>query len=293
MADLSDVEKALVGVIGQALFPGTYLPTAYTTSNLSWTYTNAAGAVVSGSTITLYRGWPTSSKLDADLAIGTAHISVFPQPSGARNVTRYQRDWNDNTAPTVTLTATVAGATVTIGGTPAAGQIIGVKGFTFVAAYAVLANDTTATIATALAALISGASAIGSILTVPSTVGLLARVVGENSAVMPLRQQIQPFVVSIWAPSPAARDTITGAVDVAIAQVRNLTFPDGSLSGPVIYGVTSPDDKPGKDRVWRRDLRVRIEYTTTATQTFAQMLFGDLTISGPDQANDISLSIIV
>src|SRR5690242_5324466 len=109
MADLSDVESALVAQIAVALFPSAYLPGAYTTSN-------------AGLTCKLYRGWPEQTNLQTDLAAGKAHVSIYSDPCASRITTRYERQWQQTIAGVPTLTASVSGADVTFGGTGGAGQ---------------------------------------------------------------------------------------------------------------------------------------------------------------------------
>ncbi|MFX5752304.1 hypothetical protein ABTE32_23070, partial [Acinetobacter baumannii] len=68
----------------------------------------------------IYAGWPTPAQLDADLAVGTAHITVFNRPE-SKNTTRYQTVPQDLTITPPALTLAISGRTVTVGGTVAAG----------------------------------------------------------------------------------------------------------------------------------------------------------------------------
>ena len=61
MADQSDVEIALVNVVAAALYPDG-------TDKFS----------VPGPDCRIYRGWPNSAALDADLAAGKINVTVFP-----------------------------------------------------------------------------------------------------------------------------------------------------------------------------------------------------------------------
>ena len=82
------------------------------------------------------------------------NISVFPLDI-EQNVTRYSTDWQELPSPPITLTMTVSGQTVTIGGTPGCplNTAVLVNNTPFV--YPLQATDTPTSIATALAALIS------------------------------------------------------------------------------------------------------------------------------------------
>ena len=63
MADQSDVAATLAAMIAAALYPnGTNQPS------------------VVGAPVIVYPGWPNPQTLDADMAAGKAHVSVFPRP---------------------------------------------------------------------------------------------------------------------------------------------------------------------------------------------------------------------
>ena len=108
MADESDVETALVTLCSAALYPnGTNSPSA------------------PGPDCRIYRGWPNSAALDADLTAGRINVSVFPVPRHARTTTRYTQARSGIRAQPV-LTASVSGTSVTFGGTADLGQVAGV-----------------------------------------------------------------------------------------------------------------------------------------------------------------------
>src|ERR1700744_3522544 len=105
MADTSDVENALKALVIAAVYPnGTSQPS------------------IVAKDLFIERGWPVSAKLDTDLAAGKAHISIFPPEGMEPNTTRWPREEQLLTAPVHTLTATVNGNTITIGGTVAVPQ---------------------------------------------------------------------------------------------------------------------------------------------------------------------------
>ncbi len=114
MATLADVENAIVGIVGSALFPGTaYAPLSYVAS------------APAGLTIKAYRGWPDADTLNKDLAAGRAHVSIFPD-NITRLMTRFFAEWEPS--PTIAvpaLNALVAGNTITFGGTASTGQAVG------------------------------------------------------------------------------------------------------------------------------------------------------------------------
>ena len=99
MADLIDVENALVTLIAATVYPnGTGQPSI----------------VPGGAGVAIYPGWPLPADLDADMAAlgagtgGKLHISVYPRPE-EHNVTRFQKDWQQQQVPAPTLTAVANG----------------------------------------------------------------------------------------------------------------------------------------------------------------------------------------
>lgn len=99
MADLSDVQNALVTLAAQTIYPnGTGQPSIATAP------------------VVIYAGWPIASRLDDDLAAGKVHVSVYARPE-ERNTTRYSRDWQTVSINPATLTLTATVNTVTVGGT--------------------------------------------------------------------------------------------------------------------------------------------------------------------------------
>ncbi|MFC6520130.1 hypothetical protein ACFQAT_10455 [Undibacterium arcticum] len=139
MADLTDVGSALVALIAQTVYP------------------NGTGqASVANTGVRIYQGWPNPQQLDADLKLGICHVSVYPRTE-ERNVTRYSKDWQQLSVNTPTLTLTISGQTVTVGGTvPPANnpQNVTVLANRQPYIYAVQVADTLTSIATALATLI-------------------------------------------------------------------------------------------------------------------------------------------
>jgi hypothetical protein len=261
MADLSDVENALVSLIAQALYPN------------GTGQASAAGGVP----CVVYAGWPVPAQLDADLAAGKVHISVFPRAE-ERNTTRFGQDWQPLTANTPTLTLTVDGQTVTVGGSiPPANNphnvVVMANGKPYV--YAVLTTDTLPSIATALAALIAadivGTVAAGAVITLPSTGRISAARVGvTGTSAREIRRQERSFQITAWADTPAHRDAVISPVDQALAATKFLTMPDGFLAR-LIYRNSPISDAMQKTRLYRRDLIYSVEYATTQTETDTQI----------------------
>lgn len=279
MADQSDVEQALVTLIGTILDPTT-----------------------SSHALRIYRGFPNSTELDADLDNSIYHVTVTEQPG----FTRLSGGYLDppTAAPgIVTLTATVSGATVTLGGTPGLGQFVGVVVDGRNYGYALTANDTLATAATALAALIGGgqlatydplgltdysgnplqtndaASATGPVITIATNRPLVAHVGATGTETTYNRWQIQGFRISIWAPTPSVRDSVAKSLDGALSAIRFLTLPDGQ-GARLEWRNTYSDDMPSKEQLWRRDLYYTVQYATSSTITVNPIVVTAVNVNG-------------
>ena len=254
MSDLIDVENALVSIIAQTVYPnGTGQPS------------------LTGPTVYTYPGWPSSVKLDQDLAAGNVNISVFPK-NEERNTTRYPTDQTITVAPNPTLTATISGQTVTIGGTVSTPQnvALNVNGTPYT--YAVQPNDTLTGIATALATLIGGgATSSGPVVTLPSSARIGSARVGASATVaQEFKRQEKIFQITIWASTPQARDQLAGPIDIALAQIEFLTMPDG-YAARMTYKNTMQTDALQKENLYRRDLNYSVEWATTLISQATQI----------------------
>lgn len=269
MADINDVENALVNLIAAALYP------------------NGTGqSSAAGVPVVVYPGWPTASRLDADLLVGKAHVTVF---SGGpeRNTTRYSRDWHEQTLATATLTLTVAAQTVTIGGAmpaPFTPHVLAVMVNGLPHPYQVLAGDTPSSIAAALAALVAadvpGTAAAGAVITLPVGARINAARVGvTGTAIRELRRQEREFRTSVWSDTPDHRRAVAGIVDVALGAVDRITLPDG-YSARLVYHSAMDVDNQQKAKLYRRDFVYSVEYATTQAETQTQITQEQLNTSG-------------
>jgi hypothetical protein len=260
LADISDVENALVTAITAAVYPlGTSSPSAI------------------GANARIYRGWPDGRALDADLAAGVVNVTVFPQAGMTRNTTRFPLDYVDVSLPPPTITVATSGQTVTFGGTAGAGNLVGIRAAGVGYAYAAAPTDGPSAVAAAMALLVPGSSASGSTLTTAGSWDTLGRVVAIGTQLQETRRQVQGFMVTCWCPTTTLRDTTAGLVDAALAPIEFLTLADGT-GGRLIYHNTRIDDAPTKDALWRRDLIYSVEYPTTLLSVAAEMLWGIGTI---------------
>ncbi len=268
MADLIDVENALVALISQTLYP------------------NGTGqASVAGIPVKVYAGWPTANQLDADLRAGTANVSVFPTAS-ERNTTRYPKAWQTLSVNTPTLTLALSGQTVTVGGAMPApffphnlAVLAGGKNYM----YAVQATDTLTSIATALAALLAvdypGTSSAGAVVTLPVAAHLQAAKAGTTgTSIRELRRQERVFQVTAWCDTPAHRDAVVQPVDIALAATGFLTLADGTAAR-LIYKSSPVTDATQKAKLYRRDLLYTVEYATTQIATDTQVVAAKYNLS--------------
>ena len=252
MADLSQIETALVSTITQVVYPsGTGNPS------------------IAGAPCKIYRGWPIPANLDRDLAAGAINISVYPLDN-EQKVTRFPREWQAVSIPTPSLTLTTSGTTVTVGGTPSSplNAAVGVDGSSYL--YAVQPHDTTTSIATGLASLIPGASNSGPVVTIPNAYSLSAFVGGFGTVVRETKRQKRGLQVAFWCPDPTARDQVVPPVDAALADVDYLNLPDGTVAR-LIYERTRVSDRVEREGLYRRDLMYSAEYATTDAEAVAQI----------------------
>jgi hypothetical protein len=263
MADQSDVEDALVNAASAALYP------------------NGTGeASVPGPDCRIYRGWPNSAALDADLAAGKVNVTVFPGSGTGRTTTRYAGRWVGMPA-IPSLTAAASGTSVTFGGSADIGQIAGilVDGQSY--AYRTRTGDTPEQVAANLASMARAQSIVllsNSTLTIAGAGDLLVRVVADAPVQQELRRQERAFRITCWCPNPATRDTTAAAIDLVLSNMRFIVLADGT-SGRLTYLETTVFDQSQNARLYRRDLAYEVEYATMISTTQPAMLFGDLVLN--------------
>jgi len=262
MADQSDVEIALTEQISAALYP-----------------TGTSNPSIPGPDCRVYRGWPNSAALDADLAAGKINVTVFPGGGTSRTTTRYSEHWMGAHSDPA-LTARVEGTSITFGGTADLGQVAGIMVDGSSYAYRIQSGDTPESVAANLAALARERSSVGlshSTLSFAGSGRLLVRVVTDAAVQQEVRRQERGFRITCWCPTPAARDSTATAIDQALSGVRFLQLPDGT-SGRIVYAGTAVFDQSQNAHLYRRDLDYIVEYPTVVSSKLPSMLFGDLVL---------------
>ncbi|MGH8220889.1 MAG: hypothetical protein ACREUT_20330 [Steroidobacteraceae bacterium] len=276
MADLSDVENALVALIATTLYPnGSEAPSSL------------------GLDAKVYAGWPQPSELEADLAAEppVAHVSVYPRPE-EHNTTRYPLKWVEASRNVVSLTLAIGEVsqdpltgtvglfpTITIGGVSGGAAnpqnvMALVNGKAYV--HAVQPADTPESIASALAQLIgddlAGVSAFGPTVTLPATARLQAARVGATGTIRrEMRRQERLFQIGIWAATPKDRDSLAKPIDLALASSFWLSLSDGTTAR-LIFRSSVQSDALQKERAYRRDLLYTAEYPMIEVQGTAELI---------------------
>ena len=258
MADISDVEQAIAGIVTGILYPE-----------------GSSQSSIVGALCRIYRGWPNSATLNSDLAAGAVNVTVVADNDSGRTTTRYLPRWHATSAPSGAK-ATATGQAIAISGTPVAGDVVGavVDGVPF--AYRVEAGDTTALVAANLERLIRTsrfANLQGSEIRIPGATSVIARVVRDNIASFESRRQEKDVRIICWCPAPAVRDAVAAAIDARIDQAGFLVLPDATRAR-IGYHNTSSYDQAQNALLYRRDLVYTVEYATITSVQQPSMLFG-------------------
>ena len=264
MADISEVEQALTESVTASLYPE-----------------GSAQSSIVGVVCRVYRGWPNAATLNADLGTGIVNVTITPENDSGRTTTRYLPEWQSTPVQPGT-TATATAGTVTIGGTPAVGDVVGalIDGSAYV--YRIQSGDAAELIAANLALLIQADRVVsmqGATITIPDAGSVLVRVVCNCPSSMESRRQEKDVRVTCWCPSPAVRDAVAGAIDAALSQVIFLALPDGT-SARMTYKNTASYDQAQNALLYRRDLAYVTEYPSVTIQEQPSMIFGAASING-------------
>ena len=264
MADLSDVEMALVSAATLALYPaGMNMPS------------------IVGAPVRVFRGWPLTGPLEADLGAGVSNLSVFSVPGTGRNVTRWA-PVSRVTQGATTLTVQTSGASATFGGVGGVGQVAGVlvDGQPFV--YRGNSGDTALLVASVLAEAVRAVRACwlsSATLTVPQANKLVGRVAADGAILTEWARQSQEIRLTAWCPNPAQRDQICSIISSALSMTSFLMMSDDS-AGRVRYRSSTVIDDHQDVRQYRRDLIFEVEYGTCVAASSPAMLFGDVAVAG-------------
>jgi hypothetical protein len=264
MADLSDVQEALKTAVAAILYP--VAPTV------------PLQASACGIPVLVMKGWPSPQSLDKNLKAGITVVSIYVRPT-ERDTTRYSFDYEEIDVPEGTYSLSVAGQVITVGGAapnPFMAQNLYVLIGKVPCLYAAQAGQTAAQVAAGLGAVIAdvfpGTTVSGTTITLPGAYLILAARVGvTGTAERELGRQDREFQITVWAPKPDGRDTVTKYVDPKLRAQAFIDLPDGS-KGRLIYRGSPFVDFDQKQGIFRRDLIFSVEYGTTDTLTAEQIV---------------------
>jgi hypothetical protein len=264
VADLSDVESAIVSELIGALYPN-----------------GTASASAVGVTCRVYRGWPVPTALNSDLAGNITNITVFPSITPDQVPEAYFDRPYGNISP-VGLNASVTGQNVTLSGIVSENLTVGliVDGVPYT--YGTNAGDTVESVAANLrvAVLVDRVAILsGATLLIPNTISLIARIVANVNVSLSLRRQRKEIQICCWCPSTSLRDSVCTLVDLALVSSPFIRTSDGTKAH-VQYVSTQVYDQSQNALLYRRDLCYRFEYTMIGNSLAPVMLFGDLVTNG-------------
>jgi hypothetical protein len=248
MADLTDVEDAIVNIVAQAVYPSGI---------------GQPSALPNGAAASVARGWPLPKCLDDDLAAGNTQITVYPL--GGTSSTTYQLLDHTYviTPPAVTTTVVVNDNVITVSGTLSDGEYL-----TLILDDAAICSQGGATVADMLSALAAEAqskgytaSATSNTLTVNFGHKMVVRQGGRGVQGRVIHRQKTSIMVCVWAPSDAIRTAAAILADVALKEHIKITMPDTSQC-ILRYQRTQSTDQQEKAMIYRRDLIYEAEYAT-------------------------------
>jgi len=260
MADESDVETTLAGLVTNLLYPE-----------------GADAPSITGGLIRIYRGWPNQSALNADLAAGNVTVTLFPDTSQHRITTRYIDPPAPQAAIIPSLTVSVTGQTGIFAGIANLGQLAGLLIDNTAFVHRTQSGDTPEGVAAILANYINTtriAQLSGASVTIPGAGSVIGRVVADQATQTETRRQIQGIRLSCWCPDPATRDRIAIQIDQGLSAITFLTLPDTTAARLRQTG-TQVFDQSQNAGLYRRDLLLAVEYATTITETLPALIFGE------------------
>lgn len=217
------------------------------------------------------QGWPLARDIDKAMAAGRSLVSIFSVPSSSSDVGQPFNTTDAVYVPAVHgLTATVSGSSLTLAGTPGAGEyvsaVLGAVGYS----YLTQPGDTATSAATGLASLLQaafpGTVASGATVQIATNQNFEVRIGAPATMASRIHRQRIQFRVCVWSPSPADRAAISRVVDVALKRNVTIQLSDGTQAIVVFQG-TNLDDKYENEGTYRRDLIFNVTFDTLDTYT--------------------------
>ena len=272
MADISDVTAYLASQAALAVYP---------TGSSNPSIAPVMPGFSAPMDVRIFEGWPMPDQIDMDVAgeiMNTATPPVrIPRANGpAANVSIYplqgvnttpfqvQNNTYVITPPSYGMTLTsIVGSVITIAGQPNAAEyltIVADRQFVYSSGGA---NTTAILAALATAAQVNypTATSTATTLTIPYGYQIEVRIGGQATLGIATHRQCKSVMVTTWAPTHGARNTIAAAIDNFLKRTLTAAMPDTSIA-KIIYSHDSQTDEMETMTIYRRDLFYDVEYAT-------------------------------
>jgi len=259
MADISDVEIALVGLLNTAFGPGA-----------AFWHGGPSGARV-------FRGKPQQFSVTADRAKSIYDISVLALAGPCETTTRWLGA-SFTVSPPPGVTVKVSGVSASFTGVANTGDLVGCVADGLAYSYLAKGGENAALIAATLCQMIraNGTCTLsGTTLTLPLAQGLQALSSGPARVLVEIGRQIQPIEITLWCPSATMRDALGAGITVQLDATPFLALSDGSAAR-LRYHATSVDDTDTPASFYIRKLVYSAEFSTFSAVDDGTMLFGSL-----------------
>lgn len=244
MIDISQVVSALIEQLGTAIYPE-----------------GVGSPPVNKSSTRLYAGWPNAKALDEDLALGIVNVSAFPRAGLGQITSRYNKEWSHDEIPTPTLRAKVIGRVVTFTGVGSDGLLAGIIEGEQSWALKVMEGWAPAKVASAFHRIVRpGVVLDGDSLIFSGTSRLEARTAAAVPEEREVRRQRRGIQLTVWAPTPEARDLTFQILDLWVA-----THPFFDVENRAVrleYSGDTFDEDARQANLHRRDMLLTVEYPT-------------------------------
>ncbi|WP_130731972.1 hypothetical protein [Komagataeibacter xylinus] len=284
MADIATISTAIAEALAAALCPD-----------------GSSASSCTGRPVIIRRGGLTQADLGNalhTLQAGCDFISIADTPeSWTRLDEPLGRPWRMDGTQAATVSIGIANGTVTLSLVPGTvpGGVVGLRlqgllGITGSACclYSAQPDDTAASIAASLAAMVPGAVVQAGAITLPASVTAQAINAGTATARCVARRQQQMFVLTVWSASPAARDALGQAMADALALTDWLVDADGSAFR-IEARVASNDDTAMNRGIFARPARYLVTFDTDLTRSVPLMLAGGIGAESGLIAGDVLL----
>jgi hypothetical protein len=162
---------------------------------------------------------------------------------------------------------------VTVSGTGSTTNNLGIAYGAVAGSYRPADGESSDSMAANLAATISGATAYGSVITVPATHAIIARVVSDATVLTETARQSQRFFINVWAPNTAIRDLVGGIVHGAMSRTINLPLPYELSTQSLISRGSANLQMDEKIGLYRRFMTYETEWPTVDMVITPAVLF--------------------